>query len=438
MSILGNLHYLSADSSQMPSSITIHQLSLKNLRLYDQLLYNVNNLTVYDIEQCVYNRTAKFLNSDRNYTLSIIMKNNNPLDLVLPNDVTAFATIGTVTSMTLIEPNLTSSCLRPIKNTLTNLNLFLQLGSYFDSDFNTWQANRPLTQILTIKNIQNLNIFPSRFFSTLDFILQVTLEGTFGLSKTDICAFVGINLQPNRRSPLVKLTSTNMNTNDWDNCADTYIKAINQITTDNVYCPPTDSCDDCDRWANQTAQCDLVTYENACPGTILSYGNNFRYNNSYLYLFFQQRAWLNQTIYPTRAPVTKQDPVNIGAIVGAVCGLVIAMIILATTVYCIYRYRHKNISNPNISAPQAKYAPSSDDAAHLSIATSKTSQSSRYQLQKSFFPIQPNDEIAPPLYTAPSESVGSVSAYNKLPSAPPGPRDSISTHATHVYETLDS
>jgi hypothetical protein len=89
------------------------------------------------------------------------------------------------------------------------------------------------------------------------------------------------------------------------------------------------------------------------------------------------------------------------------------------------------------STPHGKYTPSGDDSTHLSIATSKTSKSSRYELQKSFFPpMQPHDEIAPPLYSAPSESVGSISAY-KSPSAPPAPRDSVSTHATHIYETLD-
>jgi hypothetical protein len=88
-----------------------------------------------------------------------------------------------------------------------------------------------------------------------------------------------------------------------------------------------------------------------------------------------------------------------------------------------------------VSAPAIEYK--TYDLTNVSIATSKSSKSSRYALERTFFPMQPNNEIAPPLYTSPSESARSVSAYNS-PSAPPAPRDSISTHATtHVYETVD-
>jgi hypothetical protein len=421
----------------MPSSITINQLSLQNLTLYDQLFYNVSSLNVYSIEQCTYNKTAKFLNSDRNYSLSLTMKNNNPVNLVLPNTPNTFDGLGNVTSITLIEPNLNSSVLIAIKNSLRTSNLYLQLSVYYVSDFSTWQTTRPLIWQLTINNIPDLSIFPSRFFSTLDAIQQVTLQGAFGLEKSDICAFVGINIQPYPKPQIVILNSPEVNTNNWDQCADTYIRAINQQTTDPVYCPPDGTEEDCGQWCEETAQCNLVSYENACPGTIISNLNNFRYNNSYLFLFFQQHGWLNQTMATTQPTISQPSPLNIGAIVGAVCGLVIAIIILGTTVYCIYRNRHKDLPKTMFSTPHGKYTPSGDDSTHLSIATSKTSKSSRYELQKSFFPpMQPHDEIAPPLYSAPSESVGSISAY-KSPSAPPAPRDSVSTHATHIYETLD-
>jgi len=416
-------------------SISVNQLLLKSLYLYDQILYNLINLKQYSIETCQYNRTAQFLNSNRKNNISLTMQNNNPLDLILPNGPNAFFGNLTYISITLIEPQLNSSCLAALSRpSLTTL--ILKLGVYFNSDFNTWGANRPYVWYLTIDNIQTLDIFPSKFFNTIDPLHRVTLIGTFALQQQDICIFAGINILGDAIPPIVVLTSS-QNPQNWSNCAATYIQAINTMTGASVQCPPDNTCDDCAQWAQQTNQCSLISYENACPGITITNVKPFYYNSSYLNYFFQNHLWLNPP-YPTPPPASNGDSMNIGAIIGAVCGLIIAIIILGITIFFIRRYRQNDATTNIRSKPEEKYISPSSGSTNVSIATSKTSQSSRYALQKSFFPpMQPHDEVAPPLYTATSDAGGSRSAY-QLPTAPPAPRDSISTHTTHVYETLDS
>ncbi len=419
----------------MPLSINVNQLSLKYLHLYDQILYNFTNLKEYSIEGCEYNKTAQFLNSNQNYNLSLEMINNDPLNSVLPNNANAFQGLGTLINLTLIEPNLNSSCLQAIWNSAP-ATILLELGSYQKTDFDKWGSYRPKVNSLTINNIKNLSIFSMKYFNQFDAIQNLILQGSFELEQPDLCIFTGIPIQRPADPTKVTLSSSENPSADWNECADTYIKAINQYSTNNVICPGRNTNEDCQDWANETEQCDLISYENNCGGVLVNPRNAFTYNNSYLYLFFQRLLWVNVTS-STRPPIPQGNSINIGAIIGALCGLLIAIIVLGLTIFCIYRNRQKDATKYMFSTPGEKYAPSSHDPTHLSIATSKTSQSSRYAMQNSFFPpLQPNDEIAPPLYTAPSVAGGSVSPYN-LPSAPPAPRDSISTHATHVYETLD-
>lgn len=424
----------------MPTSISVNKLSIKNLRLYDQILYNFINLLEYSIEGCEYNETSKILYSTPTYNQSLIMKNNIPKSLTLPYGTNAFAQMRTLASVTLIEPQLDSSCLKALNGRLaSNARVSLSLGTYNTSDLANWAGPKPVFWYLTMGNLKNLSVLPLAFFNNFQALKQITLRGTFKLEKTDICIFIGINKPYQPENPFIILDSPAVDPNDWQNCALTYVTAINSYTTNNIRCPPDNSCQDCQRWANATAQCDLISYENSCPVRPERPQNVLTYNTSYLYYFFQNQVWSNGTSYPNGG-ISKEDSINIGAIIGAVCGLLIAIIVLILTIVLIRRYRRKDAAIKYVpSAPQPDYKPSADDYTHVSIATSKTSQSSRYALEKSFFPpMQPNDEIAPPLYTAPSEAAGSLSPYN-IPSAPPASRDSVLTHATtHVYETVDS
>ena len=175
------------------------------------------------------------------------------------------------------------------------------------------------------------------------------------------------------------------------------IKAINVDSINDIECPHGNTLNDCQWWADETYQCNLITQENNCSGSFLNHNKPFTFNNSYLYQFFQNISCLNVTTYPPGSSTPIEDTINIGAIVGAVCGLIVAIIILGLTVFCFYRHRQKDAKKKIYLSPTEKYKSASDDPTHLSIATSKTSQSSRYAIQKSFFPpLQPNDEIAPP------------------------------------------
>ncbi|CAF3791063.1 unnamed protein product [Rotaria magnacalcarata] len=344
----------------------------------------------------------------------------------------AFQNLTQLTSLTLIEPQLNSSCLKAITPNYGLNNLLLGLGSYAKSDFDYWISDLPRVQTLTINNISTLDIFASKFFNKLQRISQVKLTGGFQLEKKHICIFYRMNIQIPSTLPIVYLNN-GQEAAENDPCANIYIKAINQRTTNNVQCPQANTCDDCRQWAKQAASCDLISYENNCAGdtSVVVNGNPFMYNGSYLYYFFQ-----NISCATSPTPIGTSDSVNIGAIVGAVCGLLIALMILGITVFCVYRSRQRNSTKSLSPLREEKYKSSSSDSTHVSIATSKSSKSSRYVLEKSFFPpIQSNDEIAPPLYTAPSESVGYLSNYRKSP-VPSAPRASVSTHTTHLYETV--
>jgi hypothetical protein len=397
-------------------------------------------LQEYSIEGCTYNQTAQFLYSNQIYnSISLSMTNNNPVDSILPNNSYAFKGLGKLNSLTIIEPTLNSTCIRAIAVS-TPVTLILEVGSYQKADFDFWVIYRPIVRSITINNIKDLDIFASEYFNLFDAIQTLILQGSFDLDEDDLCIFTGITLQPGPNPTKVILNSSKMSSNDWNQCANTYIIAINEDSINDIVCLPDNTCQDCQRWANETNQCDLITQENNC-GVIVNTNNPFTYKNSYLYQFFQNSLWLNGTRYTTAPPPPPVGTINIGAIIGAVCGLIAAIIILGFTVFCFYRHRQTDTNKQTkqtFLSPAEKYKSAADDSTHLSIATSKTSHSSRYVLQKSFFPpLQPNDEIAPPLYTAPSEAVASLSPYT-LPSAPPASRDSVSTHATHIYETVDS
>ncbi|CAF1196165.1 unnamed protein product [Rotaria sordida] len=436
ITISGNDHDLIVNDTRMPLFIKTDRLSFKYLHLYDRMLDNFPTLKEFFIEGCRYNKTAQFLRSSNVYNISVDMRYNIPDDSSLPNHPETFKDLQRLISLTLIEQKLNSSCLRAIKQQRKLSNLLLDLGSYSNSDFDDWMQDMPIVKYLTINNISDLNIFPSKFFNKLHAIEQIILKGRFNLKKEDICIFTRINIQTYPKTPIIELNNEDKSKDDI--CANIYIQAINQITIEGIKCPPQDTCSDCERWANQAQQCDLTPYEETCRGETTDPGNIFFYNESRLYGFFQNRSWLNRPTNSTKSPTGQAGSVNIGAIIGATCGLLVAIVILATTIYCIYRSRQKDAAKNTSSMQEGKYRRSSKDSAHVSIATSKSSKSSRYALEKSFFPsIQPNDEIAPPLYTAPSESVGSVSAY-RLPPVPSAPRESVLTHTTHVYETVDT
>lgn len=424
----------------MPA-LNVNRLSLKGFILSDQILYNITNLELYSIQGCTYTKTSNFLNATPAIHVSMEMRNNFPLDKVLPFHRDAFQNGINLINLTLIEPRLNSTSLRAIRSQASPMSLVVELGTYEPTAMQIWLTEKPTVRYLTIRNIPDLNIFPSRFFNAFHVLFQTTLQGTFTLGRSAVCIFVDINRQYNYVNPVVILDSTvQPSSSAWDNCADTYVKAINYKSMTEITCPGLNTCDDCEKWAKETEQCNFAAQENGCPGNLENPGNVFRYNNSYLFYYFQNRSWLIPSTSSRAPPIWKQDSINIGAIIGAVCGLVIAAIILAVTIYCIYRKRQKRTPEDYAAPRIEQNKPSSHDTTHVSIATSKSSQSSRYALERSFFPVvQESDEIAPPLYTAPSESVATTSAYN-APSAPPAPsgrRDSVSTRATHVYETLD-
>lgn len=432
VSISGSNHYLIVERTAMPSANNINRLSLKQLILQDLILVNFVNLKVYSIEQCTYNKTSLFLNSTLGVNVSLEMKNNNPIDSVLPYRSDAFSSLGTLTSLTLIESKLNSASLDAIKQVYPPSNVFISLNNYQNTSMISWALNKPRFGFLTIENIQTLDIFPAAFFSNFHQLKQVTLRGNFKVKQEHIPMFVGFPKSAQSIDPIITLDTTEKT---WNNCTRTYIYGINIMSSKDIKCEASGSCEDCQRWYDETLACDLITYESKYVQYVQErLPTNYYYYNSTLYYFFENSKCI---IERTTIAPPQDEKVNIGAIIGALCGLIVAAIILGITVYFVCRKRNRYENRYEPSAPQIKTFRSSSDPTNVSIATSKTSKSSRYALQKSFFPtIQPNDEIAPPLYTAPSESVASTSNY-QAPSAPPAHRDSVSTHATHVYETVD-
>ena len=433
--ISGNNHVLTVDTVLTTSYNTVKRLGLKNLRLNNQILHKFPNLKEYSIEGCEYSRTAQFLKPVQYQNISLALKNNNPLDRSLPNGDEAFTGYQTLISLTIVEPNLDSTCLKAIKPTATPKTVVLELGSYLKTHFDDWILSRPVVWYLTINRLSSLAIFSPAFFNKLDALQQVTLQGAFTLPKDAICTFVGINTQNNRIPPLVILNSSATTSQDWNRCANTYVQAINQKSMKDVRCPNDNTDDDCEQWAEETKECELSSYEEKqCTGVINREGIPFSYKNSALSTFFDKAGWKDP---PAGSQKPSKESLNIGAIVGALCALLVAIAVLTLTIFFIRRRRQKNLAPPVPSAPEEKYKPSSYDLSHVSIATSKSSKSSSRPLEKSFFPpMQPNDQIAPPLYTAPSESIATLPAYKDV-SGRRGRRDSASTHATHVYETLD-
>ena len=432
----------------MPLFSRTNRLSLKELRLHDRILDYFTHLEEYFIEKCEYNKTANFLQSSRNYRgLSLTMINNIPTDSVLPHDSEAFSNLKKLFEITLIEPQLNSSSLLAIEDPTRPTILLLDLASYSMKDTYQWMnGDRPLVRELKIYNIRDLNIFRSRSFNRLDAIERVVLQGTFNLTKEDLCIFVGINIQQVITPPIIQLNST-CRLNDWDPCAVTYIEAINAQPLEVNQCPENRMYNNCVEWAKVAEQCNLTYYEDQCSNNPVNYtSNHFSYNGSKLQQIFETFLSTTQTslttsitqINPTTSSIPEDDSMNIGVIIGVVCGLIAAIIILATTVFCIYRY-HQNESNTEFPfVLNETIRGSASDLAHISIATSKTSKPSRYVAEKPFSPINTTiNEVVPPLYTPPSESADIVSPYIK-PSAPPAHRDSISTRTTHVYEAVDS
>jgi len=119
----------------MPQSNFINRLSLKRLRLYNQILFNFKNLTFYSIEQCTFNKTSSLLNATQTaVNMELEMKNNIPTDGILPYRSQAFLALGTLTSLTLIEPQLNSTALNAIKYSLMSSTIIISLNSYQRSD----------------------------------------------------------------------------------------------------------------------------------------------------------------------------------------------------------------------------------------------------------------------------------------------------------------
>ena len=413
---------------------------MKSLSLSSKILDLFVNVSSLTIEQCSYGRGAQFLQSSNPVEIALTMRNNIPLDAVLPDGNLAFNNpVVRYKSITLIEPSLNSSGLRAIARAQRPLSVTVDFGDYYKSDFEDYQNHRPPVWFLTIRNLRTLDAIPSKFFAQADGLQRAVLVGTLRLRKADLCAFVGIPLQGDPSLPTVRLETSQVNLDDSDPCARTYINAINVRSQSTVECPGGNSKDDCERWASETNGCRLVSYESSqCSGTVPPGGPNHRFyfNGSYVQQYLDAKSWRGTT---TSSPDSKgEEKLDYRPIIGALVGLLVAITVLTVTIFCIRRYRRNEKAKYIPSAPGEKVMPpSSHDMTHVSIATSKTSKSSSRALEKSFYPVLPTDEIVPPLYTAPSEAVASVSPY-RLASAPPGRRDSVSTHATHVYETLDS
>ena len=421
-----------------PLSTTIKQLALKKLRLQERILDSFADLETYQVEECQYDQTSQFLNSNKTLNLSLIMINNTPLNSRLPNGDQAFTGLTNFIAMTIIEPQFNSSILNALKMLRRLPTLTLELGSYDMLDFKSYIDVNPVVFQLTINNIKNLEVLPNLFFNRLNTVRKTTLRGTFGLEKKAICLFYGMATPSYATYPLLSVESPlqNATNSGWNRCAAIYIDAINTRSVSEARCPPDNSPGDCQQLIVDAARCNFSNYEtNECPKLEFDKGPTFSFRNSSLYRFMLDYLRRNQTGTDTTS--SEKESLNIAAIIGALCALLLAITVLTATVFCIRRYRRREASKYLSSSPVQKDEPPPYDFSHLSIATSKTSYSTNRAHQKSIFPpLQPNDEIAPPLYTAPSESAAPLSNF-KAPSAPLYRRDSITTQGTHVYETLD-
>jgi len=438
ITISGNNQTLITTGSTAPYS-RIRDLTLRKLYLRDIILDRFVNVSTLIIKECSYRRGAQFLQASGSYELSLTMENNYPLDFILPNGTSTF-TLSSVryNSITLLEPRLNSSVLKALGNAQRPRSVTVRVGEYYRSDFVEYKNRAPTVWYLTIRNLRNLDVLPSKLFSEFDAIQTIVLEGTYVLNKADICPFFGTPIQGQRIEPTVTLDITQANKDSSNACARTYIMAINEKSQSTVKCPGTDTNDDCERWAAETEACDLVSFEKGCSDTVPTRVNvtRFYFEGSYVQRFLNAKGWLSSRGNSTNSK--DDEKLDYRPIIGALVGLLAAITILTITIFCIRRFRRREANSYIPSAPVAEkeMPPSSYYMTHVSVATSKTSKSSSRALEKSFFPMQPTDEIAPPLYTPPSEAVASIAAY-KVTSAPAGRRDSVSTHATHVYETLD-
>ena len=183
VTISGNRHDLSMAGANNPLSTTVKQLALKKLRLQERILDSFADLETYQVEECEYSGTSQFLNSNITLNLSLIMKNNIPLDSRLPSGDRAFTGLNTFIAMTIIEPQFNSSILNALQVVRPLPTLTLELGSYDMPDFEKYITASPLVFQLTLNNIKNLDFLPNSSLNRLNTLSKTTLRGTFGTRK---------------------------------------------------------------------------------------------------------------------------------------------------------------------------------------------------------------------------------------------------------------
>jgi len=271
--------------------------------------------------------------------------------------------------------------------------------------------------------------FRQNFFSKFPKLNYLILSGNFILKNEDICVFYHYPKQLSYNRPPITLTS--QTTTPSDICAQNYIFAINQYDCGAVQLPNLCSTtDECKTLANQIKSCNLASFENNCSNTsdIVNQSIPFSYQKSCLSALVN--AWLTDGPSPTFAPCSSNDsnPINIGAVIGAIIGLIATIIILCITFYCIYRYRQNNNIYINSEDKYRKNSSTNSQYTDVSVATSKSSG-------QPLFPQNDKGIVVAPLYNvSQSSSMYSAPAASKY--QPSAPRPSTITETGHLYEEV--
>lgn len=440
LSISGSKHTFTENPAASTCVIytSLLKLRLSNLILNERVLNCFPNITYYTVEQCDYNGIA-FLTSQYNYTSSVKMVSNNPTNTNIDFS-NAFQNFVGLPEVTIIEPKINSSILRGLTEKKFN-SLFLELNSYRKSDFEQLISSKPSPFSVTINNLFNLDVIPSGFFNAFDRITDIRLSGEFELKSDAICAFVAVNTFFESKYTQINLSPKRQSTDTWDLCALTYINAINWYSRNMIRCIPSNSLRDCRNWASAVEKCNFTGYENGKCSISYPRDDVFRYNVSSLNKYFQGLL-LNQTETDTKDEEESGSSRIIPVII-ALCALLVAITVLIITIFFVRRQRQNQRNTHLIGVPtgvdKEGPPPNYHDLSHISIATTRTIDSMYPKLDPSVFPpANPTVQIAPPLYTAPSENFP-LSDNLKQQSASSGgkQRASVMTSNTHVYETLD-
>ena len=128
-------------------------------------------------------------------------------------------------------------------------------------------------------------------------------------------------------SPLQNATNSS-----WNQCAKIYIHAINTRSVSEARCPTDNSPGACRQLILDAARCNFSDYETyECPRLGFDKGPTFSFKNSSLYRFLRDYPRRNQTETDTSS--SEKDSLNIGAIIGALCALLLAITVVTVTVF---------------------------------------------------------------------------------------------------------